>query len=163
MTLYWERGTTKIYFLAIIFATSVFGIIFWVSFSHPCTNFREATLQTPTQTISLALANTPEEQTRGLGGCKYIPKNSGMYFPIDPPRNAIFWMKDMIIPIDIIWIKNGEIIAINEYVLNEPLDTPDNSLTQYPSPRIVDAVLEVAAGNAKKYGLTKGLKVSLKP
>lgn len=138
-------------------------LVFSFFYTRSCANFHEATLQVPTKTISLSLANTPEEQTRGLGGCKYIPNHAGMYFPMDTPRSTVFWMKDMVIPIDIIWIKDGEIIAINEYVPNEPLDTPDSSLAQYPSPGIVDAVLEVAAGNAKEYGLTKGLKVPLKP
>lgn len=127
----------------------------------PCADFTHATLQSTAQTISLAVMETPEEQARGLGGCTRIPKSSGMYFPMKPAREAIFWMKDMIIPIDIVWIKDGKVVGIERDVPNEPLDTPDSQLTTYASPGEVDAVLEVGSGKAEEYGITEGAQVEL--
>lgn len=127
----------------------------------PCADFTESTLQTPTQTLSLAVMETPEEQARGLGGCTRIPKDSGMYFPMQPARSTVFWMKDMLMPIDIIWIKEGKVVGIEGHVQNEPLDTPDDQLKTYSSPGEVDTVLEVAAGKAGEYGITERSQVYL--
>ena len=154
-----EKGSTTLYVVFAILIASLTAFLFF--YNRPCANFDEATLQMPTQAISLAMMETQEKQARGLGGCGYIPKKSGMYFPFNPPQATVFWMKDMLIPIDIIWIKNGVVVGVEHNVLNETKDTPDSSLKTYPSPGEVDAVLEVAAGKAADYGLAEGVRVQL--
>src|SRR3990167_5865752 len=139
-----ERGTTSVYYLICIFLVCLLALGFLFFYNRPCANFREVALQTPTQNISISLANTPQEQARGLGGCTYIPKDSGMYFTMAPARTAAFWMKDMRIPIDIIWIRDGIVVGVDTNIPNEPKGTPDSSLKTYPSPGEIDAVLEVA-------------------
>lgn len=130
-------------------------------YPRPCANFQQATLQTPTKTISIAVADSPEKQSRGLGGCRYIPKNAGMYFPFQPAQNTIFYMKDMLIPIDIIWIKDGEVVRVEKNLPNELANTPDANLKTYPSPGEIGAVLEVEAGKAEEYGIAQGSQLNL--
>lgn len=149
----------RIYTIGMILV--VIAVIGFVYRNRPCTNFRQAFLKTPTQQISLALANSPQEQSRGLGGCTYVPQNSGMYFSFNPAQMQTFWMKDMVIPIDIVWIKNGVVVGVEKNVPNEPPATPDTMLRQYPSPGDVDAVLEIGQNKADIYGITTGVKLEL--
>lgn len=132
----------------------VAGILVW--HTKPCATFNEAVLQTPLQTLSIALATTPEKQARGLGGCKAISNNAGMYFPFTEAQERTFWMKDMLIPIDIIWIKEGIVVGMERNVPNLPLNTLDSELPRYTSPGAVDAVLEVGGGKAGQYGIQEG-------
>ncbi|MDA1169487.1 MAG: DUF192 domain-containing protein [bacterium] len=157
---YWERGTTNLYAIAFVLLCGVVITAFLFSHNKPCAAFSEATLQTPPQTINLALANTPEKQSKGLGGCKYVPENSGMYFSFEQSNTHTFWMKDMLIPIDIIWIQGSSVVGIEKNVPNLPLDTPDEELPKYTSPVPVDAVLEVGAGMAEEYGIDENTVVS---
>lgn len=141
---------------------AIFLVASFILFRHrPCANFHTAALQTRAQTISLALAQTPDEQSRGLGGCRYIPKDAGMYFMMDPSRIATFWMKNMRIPIDIIWIKDEVVIGVEHNVPHERESTEDSQLKTYQSPGAVDAVLEIAAGASKPYGIEVGSHVHL--
>ncbi|HLC49502.1 MAG TPA: DUF192 domain-containing protein, partial [Candidatus Andersenbacteria bacterium] len=130
------------------------------SHNKPCANFNEASLTTPTQTITVALAKKPEQQSKGLGGCTYIPKNAGMLFQFPDAQTQTFWMKDMLIPIDVIWLKDNQVVGIEKNVPNMPLDTPDTQLPRYTSPVPVDAVLEVGSGMAGEYGIDENSVVS---
>ena len=157
----WVRGV-----IACILLCGIILTIIKFSQNKPCANFNEAILLIPEQAIYLALANTPEKQSKGLGGCKYVPENSGMYFgPFDTAQgqNATFWMKNMLIPIDIIWLKDNQVVGIEKNVPSFPLDTPDEELPNYTSPEPVDAVLEVGAGMAEEYGIKEGSEITLKP
>ena len=145
--------------LLIIGAVIVVGAAIWQGM--PCANFSEGVVSTSSHAIRVALQITQEEQGRGLAGCTYIPKNSGMYFVFDDTAERIFWMKGMVIPIDIIWIADGRVVGIHKQVQPEPLETADTYLAQYTSPQPVDAVLEVAAGVAEVYGIREGVELSL--
>jgi len=99
------------------------------------------------------------DQRRGLGGVKFLADDQGMIFPYDPPATPGFWMKDMLIPIDIIWISNGRIIAIDAAV---PTVSVGQELPVYRPPEPVTAVLEVAAGLSARKGFQVGDEVIIK-
>lgn len=149
----YEEGVMKILF-GIGILLFILGLSLYLQ--KPCANFNEATLHTPTKALSVALATTPEAQSKGLGGCRYIPKNSGMYFVFTDNSQRTFWMKGMRIPIDIVWISQGRVVGIEKNVPNLPRSTSDSDLPQYKSPVPVDAVLEVEAGMAEAYGAQEG-------
>ena len=69
-------------------------------------------------------------------------------------------MKDMLIPIDIIWIADGEVVGVEETVQPEP-NTPENQLKLYYPPQPITAVLELPAGSADKYNIKTGDSVTL--
>ena len=99
--------------------------------------------------------STPEEIQLGLSGRNEIGSD-GMLFAINPPRQISFWMKDMLIPLDIIWISNGKITGIEKNVPSPVAGTPDNKLINYPSLGEVDYVLELKAGDADFWGIKIG-------
>lgn len=104
--------------------------------------------------ITVEVARTAREQARGLGGRSSLPKGSGMLFPFDAADRRTFWMKGMLIPLDIVWIREGKIVAIDASV------PPPRS---HESPAVVDhvadLVLEVPAGFAAEMGISPGQMV----
>ena len=54
--------------------------------------------------FNVELALTPAQREQGLSGHKPLQDNEGMLFVFDEPGTYNFWMKDMLFPIDIIWI-----------------------------------------------------------
>ena len=62
---------------------------------------------------TVQVAKTNEEKIKGLQGVKELPKNEGMLFKYDEPQTVMFWMKDTLIPLDIIFIgDNDEVLSI---------------------------------------------------
>ena len=59
------------------------------------------------------LAETEAEKEEGLQGIKNLPDDQGMLFVYDKPQTVGFWMKDTLIPLDIIFIdEDQEVISI---------------------------------------------------
>jgi len=110
--------------------------------------------------LSVETVSTPDEIKLGLSGRNEIGSD-GMLFVIDPPHQISFWMKDMLIPLDIVWISNGKIIKIEKNILPPISGTPDNQLTDYPSPNPVDYVLELKAGDTEFWGIKIGDNISV--
>ncbi|MDO4162201.1 MAG: DUF192 domain-containing protein [Pseudomonadota bacterium] len=94
----------------------------------------------------IEVADTKETLYHGLMGRNSLPENSGMLFDITiVPKDldVAMWMKDTLIPLDIIFIdENGEIFYIHENA--EP-----NSTTGIIPPKRPRAVLELNAGQVK--------------
>lgn len=128
----------------------------------PCHDFNQGKITIGQKQLSLAIANTFEEQARGLGGCTEVPADSGMLFPYNPAQQISFWMKDMVIPIDIIWIHNGKVVGIEHKVPPPPKGTPDTNLAIYTPREPVDNVLEIKSGGAAEYGIEIGSDIVLK-
>ncbi|RJR30380.1 DUF192 domain-containing protein [Candidatus Microgenomates bacterium] len=107
--------------------------------------------------VDAILSQTQAEMSRGLGGVESLGENEGMLFDFtasNPP--TAFWMKDMIIPIDIIWIKDGIIIQIDANAVPQP-EVADSQLKLYPPiDRSVEYVLEVNAGYSEIHNISIG-------
>lgn len=104
----------------------------------------------------VAVARTPEEQARGLMFRESMPADEGMIFPMDPPRPASFWMKNTILPLDMIFIRaDGTIAHVAERTVPYSLDTVDSG-------EPVAAVLELNAGAAAAAGMAPGDRVKWK-
>jgi uncharacterized membrane protein (UPF0127 family) len=111
--------------------------------------------------ISVEIAKTAKEREKGLSG-KTLDANSGLLFVFDSAnKSQNFWMKGMIIPIDIIWIESGKIIRIDENVPTPEANTPDNKLKIYSAGKPVNYVLEVNAGYANSNSLKVGDTVTI--
>jgi len=106
------------------------------------------------------VAETDEERMQGLRFRDHLEIEAGMLFIFPQEKQPTFWMKDVSLPLDIIWIDADKKIAtINENV--QPcLD--DNCSTIKPSKKIT-YVLEINEGLAKKLNLKVGqsAKISL--
>ncbi len=113
--------------------------------------------------ISVEIVNTEADKENGLSGRENLSENNGMLFNYkDNPQFLTFWMKDMKIPIDIIWIKNNKVVQIDENIPIPLPGTSDFNLKHYPSKFVVDYVLEVNAGFSKKHNFKVGDNVEIK-
>jgi uncharacterized membrane protein (UPF0127 family) len=103
--------------------------------------------------FTVEVARTPQEQETGLMNRPSLAPDRGMIFPHDTPRMASFWMKNTLIPLDIIFVRpDGTIINIAE-------NTVPLSLDPVPSLEPVGAVLELAGGRTGELGIKAGDKV----
>ncbi|MEM9468840.1 MAG: DUF192 domain-containing protein [Pseudomonadota bacterium] len=103
-----------------------------------------------TYDFNVALALTREEQAQGLMFVEEMADNQGMlfFFGAEAPRS--FWMKNTLIPLDILFVKlDGSIMHIHENAI--PKDE-----TSIPSNGNAGAVLEINGGLAKKLGIQVG-------
>jgi uncharacterized protein len=99
--------------------------------------------------FTVEVAATPEQQERGLMFRRSIGADRGMIFPYQPAQEVAFWMKNTLIPLDIVFIRaDGTIVRI---VNAEPMD-----LTPLPSGEPVTGVLEIRAGRAAELGIKEG-------
>jgi len=110
--------------------------------------------------IDVEVANTPEKMALGLGGRESLPKGQGMLFPYGQKTPAVFWMKGMMFPIDVIWTSDDKVVQIDADVPNEP-GVSDNNLKRYLPNELVDNVLEVPAGFAAEHGIEVGNTVTV--
>jgi uncharacterized membrane protein (UPF0127 family) len=102
-------------------------------------------------TVELAL--TPEQMSQGLMFRRQLAPDAGMLFDYGRNQPASFWMKNTLIPLDMLFIAgDGKIAAIHERAV--PL-----SLEPITSPVPVRAVLELNGGTASRLGLKPGDRV----
>jgi len=112
--------------------------------------------------IAVELADTNEKRTNGLSGKSELNAESGMLFVFEKKVVApTFWMKDMLIPLDIIWIGNGKIVKIDKNIPAPVAETPDTKLVNYSPGTPIDYVLEVNAGFSDKNNFKVGDSVDL--
>lgn len=87
---------------------------------------------------------TPEDKAKGLQGVESLPEDEGMLFIYDPPEDVKFWMKDTLIPLDIIFInEDQEVVEVHQGIPN------DETLIEVPN---IAYVLEVNANSGIKIG-----------
>jgi uncharacterized membrane protein (UPF0127 family) len=107
-----------------------------------------------THEFTVEVAQTVEQQAQGLMFRETLGPNEGMIFPFPTPRPASFWMKNTLIPLDIIFIRaDGTIgrIAVN---------TVPRSLEPVAFAEPVAAVLELAGGRSVQLGIKAGDRVT---
>jgi uncharacterized protein len=111
-------------------------------------------IKTPLGTIQAFLASTSAEREQGLSGQQSLPDDGGMLFSFDQPAKYGFWMKDMLIPIDIIWILPDKSVS---GILRDvaPGTYPQVFYSSVP----VRYVLELNSGGAAKWGIATGTKL----
>lgn len=106
--------------------------------------------------INVEIANTVASRAQGLGGRQSLDPDSGMLFILPKTEQSQFWMKDMLFPLDMIWIKDNTVVGITPDVANPAPNTSDNKLQLYEPTEPVDKVLEVNANFAAEHGVKVG-------
>lgn len=103
--------------------------------------------------FQVEIAATRAEQARGLMFRKSLAPDRGMLFIYKRPQPAAYWMKNTLIPLDIIYIQpDGRILSIVRNA--RPGDE-----TPLPSGGLVLGVLELAGGRAAQLGILPGDRV----
>ena len=104
--------------------------------------------------FQVELAVTNEERATGLMHRKALAEGRGMLFDFKPDQEVSMWMKNTYISLDMIFIRgDGRISRIAE-------NTTPLSEAIIPSRGPVAAVLEVAGGTARKFGIAPGDRVA---
>ncbi len=120
------------------------------------------TMTIGSKTIQVETANTESARQKGLGGRTSLPADSGMLFIFDSKGvTPTFWMKDMQIPLDMVWISGNKIVKIDKKIPAPPAGTQDAQLKIYPAGRPIDYVLEVNGGFCDTGGIKIGDAVTL--
>lgn len=97
--------------------------------------------------LEVAVADNDQLRTYGLMNLKKLPLNKGMIFIFDQLQILNFWMKDTLIPLDILFVDNdNKIIKIHQN--NQP-----HSQAIISSQMPVNKAIEVNAGIVKKYNI----------
>jgi uncharacterized membrane protein (UPF0127 family) len=108
--------------------------------------------------IDLEVASTREQQSLGLMYRTQLADNRGMLFPFEFPRRAAFWMKNVPIALDMVFLLDGRIQAIAE---NVPPCLEDPCAVYGPGSLLVDQVIELRGGRAAELGLQPGDRVTI--
>jgi uncharacterized membrane protein (UPF0127 family) len=108
-------------------------------------------------TVNVEVADDNEERVMGLMYREELPANLGMLFIFQEPKVLTFWMKNTLIPLDMLFISgNLEIIKIDRDVPPCAADLCPNYGGVYGK-----YVLEVNAGFTQAHGIMEGDKIHL--
>ena len=111
-------------------------------------------------TIAVEIADDAAERAQGLMGRTALPEGHGMLFVYESARPASFWMKDTLIPLDMLFFDDAGVLR-HIHPQARPLDlTPvAGAVPGDPDPdRLL--VLEIAGGAAGRLGLVEGTVLS---
>ena len=103
--------------------------------------------------FTVEVARTAADQERGLMYRRNLAPNRGMIFPLPRAEQATFWMKNTLIPLDLVFIRSdGSIanVAANARPMDESLISSEGMVTE---------VLELAGGRAAQLGIVAGDRV----
>jgi uncharacterized membrane protein (UPF0127 family) len=119
-------------------------------------------LQTPRVEIRVQVAKTEEQREHGLMGVKYLPPHTGMLFLFEKDGPVAFWMKDTLIPLDMVFI--GQDGIVRRVYANVPVVARTLPDAQIPIEQgTAKYVIELPAGEAAKDGLREGARVQRLP
>ena len=108
-----------------------------------------------TYTFQVEVACTPEMRAQGYQFRTHIPEHTGMLFPSDEPKQFVMWMKNTLLPLDMLFINQQGVITAIEH------GQPQSEALIY-GPSDTCAVLEVNADTAAKLGIMPGDRIAEK-
>jgi len=122
-----------------------------------CNFSNQSSIRFESHRFSVELATTPEQRARGLMFREHLDPDRGMLFIFEEEGVYPFWMKNTLIPLDIIWIdKNRTVVFISN---NTPPCEQEPCRTINPRKK-AKYVLEVCGGTADRIGLIVGDKLA---
>jgi uncharacterized membrane protein (UPF0127 family) len=109
--------------------------------------------------VSVEIARTPEERSRGLMFRERMGPEEGMVFVFEEPGSYPFWMKNTLIPLDMIWLDKGRRVV---HIAHSVPPCKADPCPSFPHEGQALYVVEVNSGFAKKHGVKVGDKLELK-
>lgn len=138
--------------IVLIFITAFFLIWHFLLFT-PTSNI--INLKINSTNYKIELAKTISQRTKGLSKRESLCPNCGMLFIFGFETDLPFWMKDTLIPLDMIWLdKTGKIVDIKTA-------TETNSQKIYQNQSPAQYVLELNANDSQKLNLKIGDNIKL--
>jgi len=115
-----------------------------------------ATIPDGTQ-IQLEVTLTPKQQAMGLMYRPALPDNRGMLFTFPSPQPVSFWMKNVPVPLDMVFMRKGVV----QYIQASAPPCAKEPCPTYGPRTLIDQVIELRSGRAAELGLKKGDKVTI--
>ena len=98
----------------------------------------------------VSVADEPSERERGLMFVEELPRGEGMLFLFEAPGEAGFWMRNTLIPLDLLFIdETGRIVRVH------PDAIPHDETPIWSGSPVIGA-LEINAGEAGRNGIAPG-------
>jgi uncharacterized protein len=108
--------------------------------------------------VNLEVTRTIPEQAKGLMYRPALPDDRGMLFNFIPPRPVAFWMKNVPVSLDMVFMLSGKVVAI----ANSAPPCKTEPCPVYPSEGVVvDSVIELRSGWVKDKGLKVGDRITV--
>ena len=107
--------------------------------------------------IQLEVAQTPKQQEIGLMYRKSLPDNQGMLFKFPSPQPIRFWMKNTLIPLDMIFMQNGVV----KYIQTSAPPCTSDPCPSYGPNVPIDTVIELRSGRSSELGLKVGDSIKI--
>ncbi|QQG52874.1 MAG: DUF192 domain-containing protein [Candidatus Falkowbacteria bacterium] len=133
-------------------------IIFVSSQLLPISKIATAEVYLNQHLIQVEIAQTPYQLYRGLSGHPKICADCGMLFIFPDFDERTFVMREMLFPLDIIFIAKGRVVKIYENLAPEGVNPQNLYNSEIPA----DQVLEINAGQAKVWGVKPGDQLIIK-
>ncbi|AFZ03870.1 DUF192 domain-containing protein [Calothrix sp. PCC 6303] len=106
--------------------------------------------------IQLEVAKTTPQQAMGLMYRPALPDNRGMLFPFNPPQAVSFWMKNVPVALDMVFVRDGVV----QYIQASAAPCPKEPCPNYgPGNKLIDQVIELRSGRAAELGLKVGDRI----
>lgn len=145
-----EKKTSK--HVKIVFIVFISALVFLQLWKF---HWSSLDIELKNQSLHVLHAKTIYQQYRGLGKRESLGRYDGMVFVFDVYAKHGIVMRDMMFPIDIVWLRDAKVVDIAPRVQLEP-GTPEQYLRRY-YPRVeADIVLELPAGWAEEHDLKLG-------
>ncbi len=123
---------------------------------------RPLVVQTPHGALRLAIAATDAQRERGLMFVPYVPRAQGMIFVFRGDDNRDFWMKNTVVPLDMVFVRaDGTITDVAVAVPATPARTPDEKVARRSG--VGQYVIELGSGQAGAMGLLPGTSIVIPP
>ncbi len=127
------------------------AIVFNRSGEIPLNEFEKKKVFLGKNEFLLYIADTPVKQARGLMYVKDLPQNEGMIFTFKKKSWPIFYNKNTLIPLDLVWISAGVVAQVSF------LPAIKGIIPTFIRPVApVDAVIELSARSVEQYGIKIG-------
>ncbi|MBD3328271.1 DUF192 domain-containing protein [Candidatus Peregrinibacteria bacterium] len=104
------------------------------------------------------IADTIEKRQEGLMFREELDQNYGMWFVFDKEQELSFWMKNTLIPLDMIFV-NDEFYVVD--IVKNAQPCKSDPCSSYPADRPARYVLEINAGLSDLMGIEEGDEVEV--
>jgi hypothetical protein len=109
--------------------------------------------------ITIEIADTDEKRSKGLSNRDSIEQDHGMLFIFPSKGVYYFWMKDMKIPLDFVWIDQDTVVDLTENISH--VNSNSDEIPIFTAKVAFDKVLEINSGDIKRIGINIGDKVKI--
>lgn len=135
----------------------ILGILVLVLILYLAQQNNENSITINRKRVVVEIADSPSERQQGLMFRTSLPENQGMLFIFEQPDPVAFWMKNTLIPLDIIFIDESK--RVTDIQTAQPCTADPCPLYEPPEPVLY--VLELNAGYAEKNDIKVGDKVEI--